>query len=170
MKTSKDTTTVYCEQCKTQYFNYYFSCPVCMTDNKNQVQIAEICSKCNLENSVNALYCKSCGEKLFKETKVIILKCEVCGKEYDSSFSFCSIDGGKIIKEKKIIQNIPKTIEKPNYNAPIYIGGMPVLNFIPWAIWLIGRRMYDWDWFPSFFIALAASAMIHYLLYESRKK
>ena len=42
------------------------------------------------------------------------------------------------------------------------IAGMPILNFIPWAIWLIGKNMDAWGWFPGFFVAMIASGIIHY--------
>jgi hypothetical protein len=49
------------------------------------------------------------------------------------------------------------------------IGGIPILNFIPWAIWIIGKRMGEWGWFPGFFIAMVASGVIHYLSYQENK-
>ena len=67
-----------------------------------------LCKKCETSNSIDALYCKSCGGKLFEEKKVITRKCDKCGNEYDASFDFCPKDGGKIVKEESIIQDIPK--------------------------------------------------------------
>ena len=43
------------------------------------------------------------------------------------------------------------------------VGGLPILNLIPYAIWMVGKRMGEWGWFPGFFIAIIASAIIHYL-------
>ncbi len=43
------------------------------------------------------------------------------------------------------------------------IAGINILNLIPWGIWIVGKNMDAWGWFPGFFIAMIASGIIHYL-------
>ena len=43
------------------------------------------------------------------------------------------------------------------------IAGMPILNFIPYGIWFVGKNQGAWGWFPEFLIAIAISGLIHYL-------
>ena len=40
------------------------------------------------------------------------------------------------------------------------IAGIPILNFIPWAIWIVGKNMDAWGWFPGFFVAMIASGIM----------
>ena len=77
-----------------------------IVENKISVVINQ-CNSCKADNDKESIYCKSCGNKLIKETIITVKKCEQCGKEYDDTYIFCSVDGGAIIKEEVIkeIQN-----------------------------------------------------------------
>ena len=74
----------------------------------NLEQAVSLCIKCNIENKMDALFCKNCGEKLYEEEKITIRRCEKCNKVYNSNDKYCSKDGGKILKETKIIDKIPQ--------------------------------------------------------------
>jgi hypothetical protein len=50
------------------------------------------------------------------------------------------------------------------------IAGIPVLNIVPWVIWLVGKRMEAWDYFPAFFLAIIASGIIHYFSIQDDKE
>ena len=48
------------------------------------------------------------------------------------------------------------------------IAGIPILNFIPYGIWLFGKNMDLWGWFPGFIVALVTSAIIHFFINENK--
>jgi len=65
-----------------------------------------ICIDCNIQNTKDAKFCKSCGKKLFKEKEITIIKCRKCGKEYNDTFQYCDIDGEKLYPITKVVDEL----------------------------------------------------------------
>lgn len=112
----------FCGKCHKPLYGIYSDTYDHNSKEKAIMQIeSNICIDCNLENSKDARFCKSCGKKLFKEKEITIIKCKKCGKEYDDTFQFCDIDGEKL-------EPLTKVVDESEYKKELKgLGGWLIL-------------------------------------------
>jgi len=73
---------------------------------KNNIQIknddnALVCQSCKcIQKSLEAKYCRKCGESLFPDKMIEVIRCPKCKTEYDEGDEFCDVDGTELVTNK----------------------------------------------------------------------